>query len=101
MKVTENMQLTRALMIMHQADNVAVCLRSLEAGEKIQVTFDDKTIPVMVIEPVPLGHKVSLSPIASGETITKYGETIGWATVDILTGQHVHDHNVSDYKGEI
>ncbi len=88
---------SRALMIMHPQDNVAVCLRPLEAGEKIQVTHNGKSLSVEIVEPVPRGHKVSLFPIASGKAVIKYGEIIGRATRDILTGQHVHDHNISDY----
>jgi altronate dehydratase small subunit len=95
--MTRNVDGCKALMIMHPQDNVAVCLRVLEAGEEIQVTHQEKTISVKVLERVPLGHKVSLSHIASGQPITKYGEIIGRATKDILAGQHVHDHNISDY----
>ncbi len=88
---------SRALMIMHPQDNVAVCLRPLEAGEEIQATHNGKNLSLKITESVPLGHKVSLCPIASGQAVTKYGEMIGRATKDILTGQHVHDHNISDY----
>ena len=95
--MTKNVEGRRALMIMHPQDNVAVCLRALEDGEEIQVMHQEKIISVKVLERVPLGHKVSLSHIASGQAITKYGEIIGQATKDILAGQHVHDHNISDY----
>jgi len=88
---------SRALMIMHPQDNVAVCLRPLEAGEEIQVTQNGENLLLKIAESVPLGHKVSLCSIASGQAVTKYGEVIGRATKDILSGQHVHDHNISDY----
>jgi altronate dehydratase small subunit len=90
-------ELSRSLMMMHPKDNVAVCLRALVADEEIQVTLNEKTLSVKVLEAVPLGHKVALSHIASGQPITKYGEIIGRATQDIFVGQHVHNHNVSDY----
>lgn len=95
--MTNSVARSRALMIMHPQDNVAVCLRPLEVGEEIQVPHDEKILSVKIVESVPLGHKVSLSPISSGQAITKYGEIIGRATKDILIGQHVHDHNISDY----
>jgi altronate dehydratase len=95
--MTSDVELSRSLMIMHPRDNVAVCLRPLEAGEEIQVTHNEKTLSMKVVETVPLGHKVALSPIASGQAITKYGEIIGRATSDIVTGQHVHTQNASDY----
>ncbi len=95
--MTSGVAPSRALMIMHPRDNVAVCLRPLEAGEEIQITQNGKNLSLKIVESVPLGHKVSLCPIASGQAVTKYGEIIGRATKDILTGQHVHDHNISDY----
>ena len=95
--MTSGVAPSRALMIMHPQDNVAVCLRPLEAGEEIQVTQNGKNLSLKIAESVPLGHKVSLCPIPSGQAVTKYGEIIGRATQDILTGQHVHDHNISDY----
>jgi altronate dehydratase len=95
--MTSAVELSRSLMIMHPRDNVAVCLRALDAGEEIRVTHGEKTLSVKTREAVPLGHKVALSSIASGQAIIKYGEIIGRATRDILDGQHVHTHNVSDY----
>ena len=95
--MTSDVELSRSLMIMHPKDNVAVCLRPLVEGEEIQVIHNEKTLSVKTIEAVPLGHKVALSQIASGQAITKYGEIIGRATKDILVGQHVHTQNASDY----
>lgn len=95
--MTNGVGISRALMIMHPQDNVAVCLWPLEPGEEIQVTYNEKILWVKIVESVPLGHKVSLSLISSGKAITKYCEIIGRATKDILIGQHVHDHNISDY----
>ena len=95
--MTSGVELSRCLMMMHTKDNVAVCLRTLSAGEEIPVTHNEKTLSVKVHEPVPLGHKVALSCIAQGQAIIKYGEITGRATRDILAGQHVHNHNVSDF----
>jgi altronate dehydratase small subunit len=95
--MTRDVELSRSLMIMDAKDNVAVCLRALIAGEEIRVTLNEKTLSLKILEAVPLGHKVALSQIASGQAITKYGEIIGRATREILSGQHVHSHNVTDY----
>jgi antitoxin (DNA-binding transcriptional repressor) of toxin-antitoxin stability system len=95
--MTSDVELSKSLMMMHSKDNVAVCLRALEEGEEIQVTHSGKTLSVKVLEAVPLGHKVALSHIASGQAITKYGEIIARATRDIFAGQQVHNHNASDY----
>jgi hypothetical protein len=97
MNMTSDVELSRSLMIMHSQDNVAMCLRALDKGEEVQVTHNGKVLSIKVLEAVPLGHKVALSHIAPGQPIMKYGEIIGRATKDISPGQHVHNHNISDY----
>lgn len=44
---------------------------------------------------IPRGHKVSIAAVAEGEAIYKYGQVIGFASIDIAPGQHVHTHNVA------
>src|SRR5439155_935937 len=39
------------------------------------------------------GHKVAIKPIAVGEPVRRYGQIIGFATVPIAPGQHVHTQN--------
>ncbi|WP_111559405.1 UxaA family hydrolase [Paracoccus sediminilitoris] len=39
------------------------------------------------------GHKIARAGIAQGQTVVKYGQTIGYATADIAAGDHVHSHN--------
>ncbi|WP_378943191.1 UxaA family hydrolase [Paracoccus sp. R86501] len=41
----------------------------------------------------PAGHKIARADIAQGQAVMKYGQTIGYATADIATGDHVHSHN--------
>ena len=95
--MTTDVEVSRPLMIMHPRDNVAVCLRPLNKGEDIRLTDDGTIPPLRVVAAVPLGHKVALAQIPSGQPITKYGEIIGRATKDIMRGEHVHTHNISDY----
>lgn len=59
----------------NKLDNVAVALKNLEGD-------------------IPMGHKIALCNIASGEKIIKYGFPIGIATSDIKAGEHVHVHNI-------
>ncbi len=47
------------------------------------------------------GHKYALHDIAAGESIIKYGNPIGHATVDIKKGEHVHSHNVKTNLSEM
>jgi len=51
-----------------------------------------------IVDPVPLGHKVALRDIGSGEPVIEYGEAIGLATADIRVGQHVHVHNLKGQR---
>ena len=43
---------------------------------------------------VESGHKYARFPIAKGENVIKYGQPIGHATQDIMSGEHVHSHNL-------
>jgi altronate hydrolase len=71
-------------------DNVAVAARTLPSG--MEISFDGGLITVAAR--IGLGHKVAVRPIAAGEPVTKYGQTIGFASLDIAPGAHVHVHNV-------
>jgi altronate hydrolase len=72
-------------------DDVAVALRDLAPGERVDV--DAATIELR--NSIPRGHKCALRPIPCGAPVRKYGQIIGHATADIETGDHVHTHNVS------
>ncbi len=72
------------------SDNVAVALRPLAPGEKVEAEGETLT----VTSPVPAGHKIALCDLAPGERVIKYGFPIGSATQAILRGSHVHTHNL-------
>jgi altronate hydrolase len=72
-------------------DNVAVALRVLQAGERIEV--DGEWLEVE--RPTSVGHKLAARAIAQGETIVKYNCPIGVATAAIAPGAYVHTHNVA------
>jgi altronate hydrolase len=74
----------------HPADDVAVAVKALAAGEEI--TID--AARVTLADDVPAGHKVALRAIDAGAGVTKYGFVIGEATTDIALGAWVHEHNV-------
>lgn len=71
-------------------DNVAIATRHLLQGEAIEAG----TYTVKPNSRVGMGHKVAIKPIRKGETVTKYGQIIGFATSDIQPGDHVHVHNL-------
>ena len=68
------------------ADNVVTAIRELSEGENVE--------NVHVRGSVPVGHKVAVRDIASGEPVLKYAQLIGYAGEDIPAGTHVHVHNL-------
>src|SRR5688572_33116259 len=68
------------------ADNVAIALRPLEAGESVA--------GVTTASEIAKGHKIAVRPIAAGEPVIKFGFPIGIATRAIAAGEHVHTQNL-------
>ena len=86
-----------SVLVLNKKDNVGVARLPVPEGGEV-FNNGDKTVARETISP---GHKIALKPIASGATITKYGETIGKATKDIAAGEWVHTHNVvPDFSGK-
>ncbi|MGB6751417.1 MAG: UxaA family hydrolase [Xanthobacteraceae bacterium] len=57
------------------------------------VTADNSSFNLTAKMDVPIGHKIALADIKSGDTVWKYGQDIGRAVADIKKGEHVHVHN--------
>jgi altronate hydrolase len=72
-------------------DNTAVAARPLPSGLEIEHNGHSLTVQGRV----GMGHKVALRPILKGAAVYKYGQIIGFASVDIPGGGHVHVHNVA------
>jgi altronate hydrolase len=75
-------------------DNVVVARVDLLAGARLE------SEGIACVAAVPAGHKVATWPIARGEPARKYGQIIGFATVDIAAGEHVHTHNLAMHDFE-
>src|SRR3954466_12187245 len=71
---------------LHPDDGVLIARSSLPQG---LVVADGVT----TVERIPAGHKVATKPIAGGEPVRRYGQIIGFATIPIAPGQHVHTQN--------
>jgi len=78
------------VLALDERDNVANALEPLVAGDWIEA----RGHAVVVLAPVPLGHKIALVPIGAGRPVVKYGEPIGLARYDIPAGAHVHTDSV-------
>ena len=88
----------RDAIVIKRQDNVATAIRDIEEGKMATVGIEDDTLIVRAIQPIPLGHKLALRRMQSGEEILKYGTVIGRATKDIQVGKHVHVHNVESTR---
>ncbi len=81
----------------HQNDSVVVALKPLSKDSKINVNGQVVTL----LEDVPQGHKFALKDIKTGESVIKYGCSIGVAKEDIKEGAWIHTHNVKTGLGEV
>ena len=72
---------------LHPDDNVVIARTTLMADAPVA---DGIATSVRI----PAGHKVAVRPIAQGEAVRRYSQVIGFATADIVPGQHVHVHNM-------
>ena len=66
-------------------DNLIVAVDTVEAGTVVAGTT--------AAARVPRGHKLATAMIAKGAPVLKFGQIIGFASTDILPGQHIHTHN--------
>ena len=75
-------------------DNVATALEEVKAGETARILGDhvEGMEEIAAAEDIPVGHKIALRDIESGEEIRKYNVVIGAATKSIPKGGWVHLH---------
>lgn len=76
------------------ADNVAVALQPIAAGEVVTVIRPGGFVEVETTEAAPFCHKIALSDFARGDPIIRYGQCIGEAREAIRRGSWVHIHNL-------
>lgn len=72
------------------ADNVAVAIESLKAGERIVVEGQ----VIDIVEDIPAGHKIALKNFMEGENVIKYGYPIGHVVKDKGKGSWLNEHHI-------
>jgi (2R)-sulfolactate sulfo-lyase subunit alpha len=85
------------LLVHDNKDTVGVVVvEGLKSGTDMLcvVTADNSSFNLTAKSDVPIGHKVALTDIKSGDTVWKYGQDIGVAKANIAKGEHVHIHNM-------
>ena len=84
-----------------KTDSVGVVVvETVEANTEMTgwIMETDETISITALDPIPIGHKVALSDVAEGDTILKYGHSIGNTVAAIGRCNHVHTHNLKTTK---
>src|SRR5215471_21571864 len=76
---------------LHPADDIAVARVPIPAGAELRIGG----LAITTVDAIPAGHKLALSPKATGDMLHRYGQRIGRALRPIRTGEHVHVHNLS------
>ena len=79
------------IVVLAAADNVGITLRDIETNEAARSAGGSS---IAAREAIPLGHKIALADIESGQAIVRFGVPVGIATKPIAPGQLVHIHNV-------
>ena len=76
------------LIVLNKNDNVAVTPFIIPAKTKIEGQN------ISSIDDIPFGHKICLKPVNIGDPVIKYDQIIGFASKNIIPGEHVHSHNL-------
>ncbi|WP_321480153.1 altronate dehydratase family protein [uncultured Bacteroides sp.] len=72
------------------ADNVAVAIVNLSAGEKLTING----VEIILREDIPTGHKFAIKDLAEGEDVIKYGYPIGHAITSKKQGEWMNENNI-------
>jgi (2R)-sulfolactate sulfo-lyase subunit alpha len=73
-----------------------VVVEGVKAGDKLNgwIMDQDKSIEMVAKSDIPIGHKLAIRPLKSGDTVIKYGVDIGKTIAPIQVGEHTHVQNL-------
>jgi altronate hydrolase len=77
--------------VLRPEDDVAIAKAGLPQG----LVLEDGEVRIEVRADIQPGHKVARRAVRAGRAVRRYGQVIGYATVDIAPGDHVHTHNLA------
>jgi hypothetical protein len=83
--------ITDVAIVLKPEDDVAIAKKELPAG----TVLEDAAGRIEVRQDIKPGHKVARRARRTGEAVRRYGQPIGFATADIVVGDHVHTQNVA------
>lgn len=80
-----------------EGDSVGVVVvEGVKNGDELKgwIMDQDKDITFRAASDIPIGHKLAIKPLKTGDTVIKYGTDIGKVVADIGLGEHAHVHNI-------
>ncbi|MCL5046842.1 MAG: UxaA family hydrolase [Actinobacteria bacterium] len=89
----------RRAILMKETDNVATALTDIPAGTTVTLQIGSESLPVLVTEAIPFGHKFAVRDIPKGADVIKYGQVMGAASAHIPQGAHAHVQNIESKRG--
>jgi len=89
----------RAILI-DPKDNVATVIDDVKSRDQVAVMVGKKKVAtVRALKAIPFAHKIALCNMTKGDTVLKYGVSIGSASKAIKKGDHVHIQNMESNRG--
>lgn len=86
--------MTKRAVLLDARDSVAVAVEEVHPGETCEITGACSST-ITAGEMIPGGHKIAMMCMKKGDSVIKYGHTIGIARIDIHQGAWVHTHNLA------
>ncbi len=73
-----------------------VVVEGVTKGQKLAgwIMDQDKDISMDAKSDIPIGHKLAIKALKSGDAVIKYGVDIGMAIAPIAVGEHTHVQNL-------
>lgn len=84
-------KMKQELIRINKKDNVAITTHDLKAESSMD--FEERRL--LVLQDIPVGHKVALRDLEPGEHVIKYGTVIGHTTCPVKEGEWIHNHNMA------
>ena len=80
-----------------EGDSVGVVVvEGAKAGAELTgwIMDQDREITFEAASDIPIGHKLAIKAMSTGDSVIKYGVDIGRVVADIAVGEHAHVHNI-------
>ena len=80
-----------------EGDSVGVVVvEGVKSGAELTgwIMDQNRDITFTAASDIPIGHKLAIKSMQTGDTVIKYGVDIGRVVADIALGEHAHVHNI-------